>query len=271
MTTGSDGPETVDGFLGNRIRLIQPARGHRAGLDAALLQALIPGGAEGCLVDLGTGCGAVAMAAAARAPALRVIGVDFDEGLLGMAGRALTLPENAELAGRVQWIHADIGVARPEREAAGLADDSAEWVTMNPPFDVGGRVRPSPSARRQQAHVGTGTTLADWVRTAAGLLKPKGRLALIHRADALGDVLAELGERFGAITIRPVHPRRGEPASRILVSAIRGSGAPLTLLPGLILHRADGSWNSEAGSLLAGSDWLESDAEQQSIENGHTE
>jgi tRNA1(Val) A37 N6-methylase TrmN6 len=250
MTAEPAGPETVDGFLGNRVRLIQPNRGHRAGLDAALLQALIPDNAQGRLVDLGTGCGAVAMAAAVRAPALQVAGVDFDTNLIDMAERALALPENAELAGRVRWIVAEIGSARPEREAAGLADDSADWVTMNPPFEIGGLVRASPSEYRRKAHIGTEVTLADWVRTAAGLLKPKGRLALIHRADALANVLAELGGRFGAVTVLPVHPHPDKPATRILVTAVRGSNAPLRLFPPLVLYNDDGGWSEEASAIL---------------------
>lgn len=249
--------ETVDGFLGKRVKLIQPAHGHRAGLDAALLQALVPGNASGELVDLGTGCGAVAMAVAARAPALQVTGVDFDAGLLGMAGRALALPENALLADRVRWVLADIRSTRPAREAAGLSDNCADWVTMNPPFGISGQVRSSSSERRRKAHVGDETTLSGWIRTATGLLRPKGRLALIHRADALDNVLGELGRRFGAVSVRPVHPHDRKPATRILVTARLGSNAPLRLLPALVLHQPGGEWSSEVVPLLEGSKTLE--------------
>jgi tRNA1(Val) A37 N6-methylase TrmN6 len=257
MNADAGGSETVDGFLGNRIRLIQPSAGHRAGLDAALLQALVPADAVGHLVDLGTGTGAVAMAAAARVPALTVTGVDFDATMLDMADRALALPENHAISGRLQWVLADICAARPAREAAGLADDSADWVTMNPPFDVSANVRTSPARLKRQAHAGDEHTLTDWIRTASGLLKPAGRLAIIHRADALDAVLAELRGRFGKIAIHPVHPRQGEPATRILVTAVAGSKAPLSILHGLVLHRADGSWSDEAASLLDGETCLD--------------
>jgi tRNA1(Val) A37 N6-methylase TrmN6 len=250
MTAEAARGETVDGFLGNRVRLIQPESGHRAGLDAALLQALVPDDAHGRLIDLGTGTGAVAMAAAARAPALTATGVDIDAVLIDMAGRALAFSENEAIRERVEFIIARIGGPRPEREAAGLADASADWVTMNPPFDVASQVRASPDEARRRAHVGDETTLADWIRTASGLLKPKGRLAVIHRADALDNLLAELRGRFGAIAVRPVHPREDEPANRILVTAIRGSSAPLKLLPALIVHGQDGGWGDEALAVL---------------------
>jgi tRNA1(Val) A37 N6-methylase TrmN6 len=148
---------------------------------------------------------------------------------------------------------ARIGGPRPEREAAGLADAGADWVTMNPPFDVASQVRASPDEGRRRAYVGDATTLADWIRTASGLLKPKGRLAIIHRADALDTLLDELRGRFGAVAVRPVHPRPGEPATRILVSAVRASKAPLLLLPGLVLHQPGGEWSDQALAVLEGS------------------
>ncbi len=253
MTEEAEGPATsVDGFLGNRIQLVQPKRGHRSGLDAVLLQALIPGGAAGHLVDLGTATGAVAMAAAVRASDLTATGVEIDAQIVELAERSLKLPANRSIAERVRFLQADVTSARPAREAAGLADGCADWVTMNPPFDVSGRVQTSPDAARRQAHVGDGDTIARWVRTAAGLLKPRGRLAMVNRADALGPVLDALKGRFGAIVLLPVHPHSGEPATRILISAVRDANAPLTIRPGLVLHRPDGGSTEEAAAILDG-------------------
>ena len=66
-------------------------------------------------------------------------------------------------------------------------------------------------------------------------------MALIHRADHLADVLAACSGRFGALSVLPVHPREGEEAHRILVRGIKGSRAPLRLLPPLVLHSQDGT------------------------------
>jgi tRNA1(Val) A37 N6-methylase TrmN6 len=52
----------------------------------------------------------------------------------------------------------------------------------------------------------------------------------------LGELLALLEGRFGALKVLPIHPRTGAPAVRVLVQGRKGSRAPLTLLPGLILH-----------------------------------
>ena len=54
--------------------------------------------------------------------------------------------------------------------------------------------------------------------------------------SALGQLLDSMKNRYGDIRIAPLFPRQGASASRILVQGIKGSKAPLQLLPGLVLH-----------------------------------
>jgi len=84
------------------------------------------------------------------------------------------------------------------------------------------------------------------------LLKPGGTLALIHRAQALAEVLAVLTPRFGAIRVLPVHPKAGEKAARILITAGRGRRTPLSIAPPLVLHENSGAWTAEADAVLRG-------------------
>ena len=75
---------------------------------------------------------------------------------------------------------------------------------------------------------------------------------MIHRADALADIVAALAGRFGALTLLPLHPRAGEPASRLVVTAICGGKGPVSLLPGMALHEKDGAWTPAADDILNG-------------------
>jgi tRNA1(Val) A37 N6-methylase TrmN6 len=252
----ADATHSVDAFLGGLVTLVQPRQGHRAGLDAALLQALVPADAAGCAIDLGTGVGSVAFAVAARAPALSVIGVEREPELVACARMALQLPENAGFAARVRLVEADVTGRRHPREAAGLPDHAADIVLMNPPFDDAREMRPSPDPRRRGAHVAEPGGLAAWCRTAAGLLKAGGTIGLIHRAAAFAEILQALSGRFGEIRVLPVHPAADRPAGRILVRARSASRGKLQFLPGLVLHRADGAWTPEADDILRGRIWL---------------
>jgi tRNA1(Val) A37 N6-methylase TrmN6 len=123
-------------------------------------------------------------------------------------------------------------------------------VLMNPPFHDAVRQRVSPDAGRRLAHAAPRDLLAAWVRTAARLLRPRGSLTLIWRADGLGEVFGALAPAFGAMAAMPVYPRPDTPAIRVIVNAVKASRAPLTLLPGLLLNDAAGRPTAEAEAVL---------------------
>lgn len=249
----ADRPDTTrDAFLGGRVTLVQPRKGHRAGLDAAFLQALVGSGAEGHAVDFGCGVGTVAFCLAARAPGLTVIGVDRDPASAELARTALQLPQNAAFASRVRIATADVTDVRAVREPVILGDASVDWLLMNPPFDPKGRGTPSPDPGRRAAHVAESNTLPGWIASAAALLRPGGMLGMIDRPQALRALLAAIGGPFGDIRVQPLHPHAGEPASRVLIRARRGSGAALQLLSGIVLHAGSGAWTPVADAILRG-------------------
>ena len=94
--------------------------------------------------------------------------------------------------------------------------------------------------------------LAAWVRFFAAMAAPKALLTLIHRPDCLGELLPLLAGRFGDIAVFPLFPKRGEPATRIIVQAEKGSRAGLSLLPGLVLHRGERQLYGRGRSRAAG-------------------
>jgi len=236
-----------DGFLGGLLRLRQPPRGaHRAGSDAVLLAQAMPIEAGARVVDLGAGTGAVGLAVAALVPDCTVTLVERDAGFAGLARENAAL--NA-LTGRVRIVEADVLAPAAARRLAGLLPESADILLTNPPFFEAGAGRPSPNAARRASHHMEGGDLDGWLRACADLLRPGGRLGLIHRADALPACLAAFGNRFGGVWIRPVHPRTGHPAIRVLLTATKGSRAAFGMLPPLVLHDEAGRFTQEAEAL----------------------
>lgn len=224
---------------------------HRAGLEAVLIAAAVDAGFSGTAVDLGAGVGVAGMCIAARCPATRVVLAERDPEALACAAAALALADNKGFADRVSIAAVDIGARETVRTKAGLARSSADVVVMNPPFHKAGAVRASPGRARADAHVLAEEGLEPWVRAAASVLRPSGRLVAIFRADGLAKLLATLGEGFGDVAILPVHPRATADAHRVLVAASKGSRAPLRVLPPLILHPETGStYLSQASQIL---------------------
>jgi tRNA1(Val) A37 N6-methylase TrmN6 len=241
------GAVTEDAVLGGALRLRQPRRGHRVGHDAVLLAAACPAHGREHVVDLGAGVGAAGLAVAARAPGVTVTLVEIDPDLAALAA------ENAQLnglAGRVTSVSLDAAAPARAFAAAGLAPDRVDRVLMNPPFNDPVRQRASPDGRRRLAHAAPRAALAAWIRTAARLLRPRGTLTLIFRADGLVDLGHALAAGFGAVIVLPVHPKPDQPAIRILVRATKASRAPLVLLPGLVLNDVLGRPTPQAEAVL---------------------
>lgn len=240
--------ELGDLFLGGRLRLRQAAHGHRAGTDAALLQACAPADARGLCIDVGAGVGAAGLSALVRAPALDMVLAEIDSAACARAA------ENIALNGlQARVVEAD--VLRPAaRRAAGLADGAADMVLTNPPFYAPGAARASPDADRARAHMGE---IGPWMKAALALLKPGGWFYMIHRPDALPDILAACEGRLGGLRLKPVLPRADAPAIRLLLSGRKASRAPLAILPGLTLHRADGAFTPLAQAIHLGETGLD--------------
>lgn len=237
-----------DRLLDGRLLLNQPKKGHRAGSDAILLAAATPELGEGPLLDIGAGVGTVGLAAALAQPALRVVLVERDPDLVALARQ--NIAANA-VAARVTAVCADIEAPAAMLATAGLQIGSFACVAMNPPFFAPGGTKPSPVPNRRAAHVADGT-LEAWLKAARRLLRPDGRLCVIHRADALPEILAGLARGFGAVAIRPIHASAGRPAIRVLVTASRGSRKPAALLPALILHDGEGRFTPESEAIHRG-------------------
>lgn len=244
-------PDVVEnGLLNGRVRLRQPARGYRAGMDAALLAAAAPVAAGERLIEAGCGAGAVLMQIAARRTGSFLTGLERDPVMATLAG------ENAPLNG-VQ----DRVLIRQGDVAAGfraLDLPVFDWAVSNPPFfDDAGALRAPSESKRGAWMADDG--LAAWTHFLQKSVREGGRIVVIHRADRLADLLSLLGDKAGSFAIRPIHPFADEPAKRVLVHAIKTGKAPLRLLPPLVLHdRTGGKHTPEAEAILRGEaslDW----------------
>jgi tRNA1(Val) A37 N6-methylase TrmN6 len=75
-------------------------------------------------------------------------------------------------------------------------------------------------------------------------------LTVIHRADRLDTLVAEISRRAGGIVVFPLWAGEGKPARRVIVAAREGSKAPPVTRPGLVLHGSRGGYTSEAEAIL---------------------
>ncbi|WP_293677317.1 methyltransferase [uncultured Phenylobacterium sp.] len=222
---------TEDRLLDGRVRLRQPERGYRAGLDAALLAAACDAAPGERVIEAGCGAGGALLAAAVRRPGVQFTGIERDAKALRLAQENIALNG---LQDRVQALAGDVAT-----RFSGLGLEAFDAAFANPPFfDDAGALR-GPAPERRAAWMAD-DGLAAWVGFLSKAVREGGTVTLIHRADRLGDILALLADKCGSVQVRPVHPFADEPAKRVLVRAIKTGKAPLRLLPALVLHDRGG-------------------------------
>ena len=252
MSELADFETSLDDFYRGGFQAEQPvATGHRSGSDALLIAAALPENASGELADLGAGAGVAGLAAAVSNTGLKVTLVEKNAGMAALARKNLRLRSNLGFANRTGVLQADVTLSGSKRQDAGLKENHFDYVIMNPPYNHDAQ-RASPDAMRSEAHVMGLFWLDAWIRTATAILKPGGMLVMIYRTEKIGEVAACAQGRFGGISIVPVHSKIDAGAKRILLRMIKGSRAPLTIMPGLVLHENDGKPTKLAEALMNG-------------------
>ncbi len=236
-----------DGFLGGRLRLLQPKAGYRAATDPVLLAAAVPARAGENALELGCGAGAAALCLAARVPGLAVTGLERQPAYAALAR------ENAARNGlALTVIEGDLA-----HLPAALRERSFDHVLANPPYYPAGGGTAARDPGREAA-LREETPLAVWVETAARRLRPRGVLTAIQAADRLPELLAACEGRLGSLVVLPLAPRAGRPAGRVLLRAVKGGRAAFRLLAPVVLHEGvahDGdrdSYSALAQAVLRG-------------------
>ncbi len=232
---------TLDRLLGGRVSLLQPTRGYRVAIDPVLLAAAVDADEGDAVLDSGAGTGGAALCLAARVGGCSIVGLERDPGLAALARGSVELNREGD---RVRILEGDL-LAPP----APLRDRTFDVVMSNPPYLDAARSRGPDDAGRADAHL-EDVTLDRWVDACLRRLRPGGRIALVHRADRLDDILAALRGRAGDIVVLPLWPRSGAAAVRVIVRARKGARGPLRLAAGLVLHEADGGFTQAASAIL---------------------
>jgi tRNA1Val (adenine37-N6)-methyltransferase len=235
--------ETVDDLRKYGLKVIQPRHGYRFSLDPLLLCdfAAIRVGEEG--VDLGAGCGVMPLILSRTAAGTRLVGVESQEELAGMALRSVSLNR---LAGRVRILHADVLDVKSHFEPS-----SFDLVVANPPYRKRGTGRVSPKPGRDNARHESTAALADFLASAKYLVRLSGRICFICHPSRLAEFLAVAGQlKLSPLRLRMVHGNPAAEARMFLVEMVKGRKGDLRVLPPLFVHGEDGEYTAEVKGIL---------------------
>lgn len=231
-----------DTLLGGRVRLRQPVAGYRVAIDPVFLAAAVPAMPGDRVLDIGCGVGAAALCLARRVPDTAIAGIERERDLVRLASQNVVLNN---LRGRVSAMEGDL-----LNPPSSLEPGAFDHAMANPPHLGASAGTPPRQPGRAAAHVEGAADLAAFIRFALVMVRSKGSISFIHRADRIEQLLGQLSSRAGEIVVFPLWPGASKPAKRVLVRARKDVAAPTRLMAGLVLHEADGRYTAAAEAVL---------------------
>src|ERR1700730_9880207 len=173
-TTEPIAEETLDSILGGAMRLYQPRRGYRYSVEAVLLARFAAARPAARVLELGAGCGVVALIVAACVRPREVVAMEIQPALAALIARNSALND----LGMVRAVCADLRSRRALDAAAGGFD----LVLANPPFRARLSRGESPLPCPRLARCETAARLEDFAAAAARHARHGGRAAFIFAA-----------------------------------------------------------------------------------------
>ncbi len=227
-------------LLGGRVKYAQLEHGHRTGIEPVLLAACVPARPGELVLEAGTGAGAGLLCLAARVDGVRGVGVEREAELAALARANFA----ANRFDGLEAVQADLAVWR--------AEAVFDHGFANPPWhDPAGTA--SADGLRDGAKRRAPGLLGQWILCLARALRHRGTLSLALPAGVVPEALAGLAAAgCGSAAVFPLWARAGAPAKLVLLRGVRGGRGAFRLLPGLVLHRADGGFTEAADAVLRG-------------------
>jgi len=216
---------TKDSFLGGRIKIWQPKKGYRAGIDPILLAASVNVSEGQKVLDLGCGVGTASFALGYRVKNIELYGIEIQKVVADLAN--LNSEENG--------IELKLECSNINNLSSNITNKSFDHVIANPPyFDRKTSVRSTNLAKEKS--FGDTCPISDWLKVAAKRAKPKGFVHFIVRSDRLPEMFSNMPNSLGSLVITPILSRKNENAKLTILHAKKNGRAGFIISSPIILH-----------------------------------
>ncbi|MGE5677108.1 MAG: tRNA1(Val) (adenine(37)-N6)-methyltransferase [Pseudomonadota bacterium] len=229
--------EAIDD-LQNGYRIIQKSGSFRYGVDAVLLSDFADIKSRHSVIDLGTGTGVIPLLVYARNKPAEITAIEIQPDMADMAMRSMKLNG---LEDRIKVLCMDLKAA-PEL----LGKARYDCVITNPPYVKKECGINNPSETKAIARFEIMCSLEELMAASKELLKPGGKLFMVHRTDRLADIIYEMRNNgIEPKRIRFVHPSPGKRPNLLLIEGTRGGNKELRFMDPLYIHDENGNYTGE--------------------------
>ena len=232
--------ERIDDLQLDGLKLIQNPEWFCFGVDAVLLadfaKKSIKKGSK--VVDFCTGNGIIPVLLSAKSDAKHITGIEIQECVANLAKRNVDFNK---LEDKLLILKEDIKNAEKL-----FGKSSIDYITCNPPY------KEAESGLKNADDVVTIArhevlcSLDDIILSAEKILKPGGKIALIHRPERLIDIIWLMRQnKIEPKRIRFIHPYAEKTATMILIEGAKHGGKKLFLEPPLYIYDENRNYTEE--------------------------
>ncbi len=228
----------TDTFFNGRLRIHQHPTGYRYSIDAVLLAGQVFPRSDDTILDLGVGCGIIALILAYRFPRVSIHGVEIQKELSDFAIRNVIANK---MSNQIKIVHQDMKTLDTDS-----FPNKIDIVITNPPYYKVKTGRTNPDRQRAIARHEICITLKDIIVTARRLLPVKGKFVIIYPAERITALLTEMHQAdIEPKKLRMIHSGWHTPAQLVIVTGMKGGRPGLKVETPLILYNLNNEYTEE--------------------------
>lgn len=230
--------ERVDDLQRNNLKIIQKTDGFCFGMDAVLLSGFATVKRGEKVLDMGTGTGIIPLLLSAKTEGEHFTALEIQKEIAEMAARSVAMNHLEE---KIEIVNGDIKEASRIFGAA-----SFDVVTTNPPYMNDAHGLKNPTEVKAISRHEVLCTLEDVVREGAKVLKPGGRMYMVHRPHRLIEIITTMKQyKLEPKRMCMVHPFKDKEANMVLIEAVRGGGSWLKMEAPIVVYKEPGVYTDE--------------------------
>ncbi len=225
----------------NNLKLIQDTELFCFGTDAVLLANFAKPKKGAVILDIGTGNAIIPVLLTAKVEASIIYGLEIQEKSFELANKNVALNS---LSDTVKIVLGDIN------DTSLFKGNFFDYITCNPPYKPVGSGIENPDDALKIARHEIKCTLSGIVKNASRILKPSGKLSMVHKPERLAEIIYTF-KQYGLEPkrLQLVYPKLNALPCLILIEGTKGGKPELKFEKPLYVYDEDGNYSVDIKKL----------------------
>lgn len=238
--------EVINDLLNYKdLKIVQNTEWFSFSLDSVLLADFVKINKRTKMIDFCTGNAPIPLFLSTKTKN-KIIGVEIQKEIYDLAIKTIKINN---LSNQIEILNCDVKKLSDMYET-----DSFDLITCNPPYF---KYLESNAINNNEiksiARHEINLNLGDIFKIAKKILKNNGKIALVHRADRIIDIVTTMKENnIEPKRIKFVYPFSNSNSNIVLIEGSKNGKPGIVIEKSLVVHNSDGSYSEEVNDIFNG-------------------